>query len=170
MFKLLLASIILLQTSIYTLHFTSSDGSEIDLSAFKGKKLLIVNIATSSPMASQLADLQSLQDQYKDSLVVIAIPSNSFGNESKSDAEIKAFCESNYHTSFLIAQRAEVKGAGIHPLYNWITNQSENGMMQGVILQDFQKYLVDGEGRLIGVFAASVKPTSQTIQDAITAQ
>lgn len=168
MIKLLILAAICIQTSLYSLHFTASDGTDIPVSSFQGKKMLLVNIATNSPQINQLVELEQLQETYKDSLVVIAFPTNSFNNESRNDSDIASFCQNNYHNTFLLAHVASVKGADIQPVFHWLTNIAENGVMQEDILNDYQKYLIDKDGNLIGVFANSVSPMSKVIQDAIT--
>src|SRR2546423_3323591 len=158
MYSILTACLFFLQSSLYDLHITLTEGTEVSLSTFQGKKILLVNIATSSPFVDQFSGLEQLQETYKDSLIVIVFPSNSFGQEQKRDSAISAFCKSTYNNSFLIAHAASVKGADIQPVYNWLTNQTENGVMQGEVKTDFQKYLISSDGRLVGVFAGSVDP------------
>jgi glutathione peroxidase len=156
-------------TSIYSLHFNDVDGNTINMSAYQGKKILIVNIATGSQRVSQLADLQQLHQLYPDSLVIIAFPSNSFAHETRTNAEIKQFCQSNYGVSFLIAEKNSVAGTGIQSIYNWLAHTSENGAMDGAVGGDFQKFLVDKDGSLIGVYSPSVNPLDNSVQNAITA-
>lgn len=157
-----------LPTSLYTLNLTTAAGGTVSLSSLQGKKLLLVNVATGSPRAAQLGQLEQLRSLYGDSLAVIAFPSNSFGHEPKTDAEIKSFCEATYHAHFLIAQKGQVTGPGKQAVYAWLTNRSENGVMGGEVKADFQKFLVDRDGQLIGVFAGSVSPLDQQIKDAVT--
>jgi glutathione peroxidase len=161
--KILSALLLVAQTSFFSLSFTSGEGQSIQLDSFQGKKILLVNIATNSPRVSQLAGLQQLQQQYGDSLVVIAFPSNSFGNEPRTDSQIKAFCQSQYNTGFLLAQKSPVTGTNLPAVYQWLTKQPENGVMNQEVIADFQKYLVNGEGKLVGVFAGSVEPMSPDI-------
>lgn len=144
--------------NIYTLQFTDIDGNTISMSQFQGKKILLVNIATGSSRVGQLAQLQQLHEQHGDSLVVIGFPSNSFGHEARNNAGIKQFCTTNYSTGFLLAQKISVNGESIHPVYNWLTKLSENGMIDQIVGNDFQKFLVDETGKLVGAFAPSVNP------------
>jgi glutathione peroxidase len=164
--KIFIALLITIQTSIYSLSFTSG-GDTVNLGAYQGKKMLFVNIASGSPYASQLAGLQQLQQQFGDSLVVIAFPTNSFGNEPLASSQIRQLCQTQYGTTFLIAEKGEVTGASKQPVYNWLSKQSENGVMNQEVMGDFQKYLVDGHGNLIGVFAGVVEPTNAEIITAI---
>jgi glutathione peroxidase len=100
--------------------------------------------------------------------VIIAFPSNSFGNETRSNADIKQFCQNNYGASFRIAAKNNVMAAGLQPMYDWLADAEKNGMMAGVVGGDFQKFLIDKEGRLVGVYSPSVKPTHGSIISAIT--
>jgi glutathione peroxidase len=155
-------------SSFYTLQFQDTNGNTISMNTFQGKKVLIVNIATDCNRKDQIAGLQSLQQQYHDSLVVIVFPSNSFGHESKSDSAIKDFCESNYHTTFIIAAKDTVLGTGIHPVFNWLSNISENNSMNAPVAGDFQKFLIDKNGKLVAIMSPKLYPTDSTVKSAIT--
>lgn len=159
---------LVLYTSIYSLSFTDTDGSTVNMSSFQNKKILIVNIATNSPRVGQLTGLQQLKQQYGDSLVIIAFPSNSFGNETRSDAEIKQYCQQNYNVNFFIASKNSVSGLYIQPVYNWLKHTEENGVMDVEIMSDFQKILINNDGNIIGVFAPEVSPTDTSIVSTIT--
>lgn len=156
-----------LLNGIYNFSITDINGNNISLSTFKGKKILFVNSASGSPYARQLASLDTLYQKYQDSLVVIVIPSNTFHNESKSNAEIKAFIAGNYHTHFIIAEKTEVAGVSQSRLYSWLTHYSENKMMENNVNGDFYKFLVNAEGKLVGAFAPSVDPMSDEMQSVI---
>ncbi|HMV24430.1 MAG TPA: hypothetical protein PKA71_08890 [Saprospiraceae bacterium] len=159
---------LVLYTSIYTLSFTDTDGSTVNMNSFQNKKILLVNIATNSPRVGQLTGLLQLKQQYGDSLVIIAFPSNSFGNETRSDAEIKQYCQQNYNVNFFIASKNSVFGLYIQPVYNWLKHTEENGVMDVEIMSDFQKILINNDGNIIGVFAPGVSPTDTSIVSAIT--
>ena len=159
---------LVLYTSIYSLSFTDTDGSTVNMNSFQNKKILLVNIATNSPRVGQLTGLQQLKQQYGDSLVIIAFPSNSFGNETRSDAEIKQYCQQNYNVNFFIASKNSVFGLYIQPVYNWLKHTEENGVMDVEIMSDFQKILINKDGNIIGVFAPGVSPTDTSIVNAIT--
>lgn len=167
MYNYLLAVSIFL-TSIYSLQFTDVDGNPVSMSSYQNKKILLVNIATGNSKVSQLAGLQQLQQTYSDSLVIIAFPSNSFGNEARTNAEIKQFCQATYGVTFKIAAKNSVTGAGIQSVYNWLAHVSDNGAMDAVVAKDFQKFLIDKDGKLIGAFGASVAPMDSQIVNAIT--
>ncbi len=165
---LLLLTSFVVTTSIYTLQFADTDGNVVNMSSYQNKKILLVNIATNGARVNQLAGLQQLHQQYGDSVVIIAFPSNSFGHEPRSNAEIKQFCQNNYSVSFKIAAKNPVTGTGIQSIYYWLAHTSENGVMNGTIGGDFQKYLIDKNGLLVGVFAPSVAPTDSLIVEALT--
>lgn len=165
---ILLFSCLFFTTSIYTLQFTDVDGNQVSMNSFQGKKILLVNIATGSSRIGQLTGLQQLHQTYGDSVVIIAFPSNSFDNEARTNAEIKQFCQGNYGVTFRIAAKNSVTGAGVQSIYNWLANISENGVMNGTVGRDFQKFLISKQGSLIGVFSPSVAPTDPLIVNALT--
>lgn len=154
-------------TSFYSLSFQDINGTTIEMSSFQGKKVLISNIATGSPKAGQLAAMQHLQQQYGDSLVVIVFPSNSFGNEPKTNAQIKQYCDTSLHNTFIIAAKSNVSGAGSHLVFSWLASQSQNGQMNAVAQADFTKFLVGNDGKLIGIFSSKVSPTDPDIVNGI---
>jgi glutathione peroxidase len=153
--------------SIYSISSTDIDGSSIHFSDFAGKKILIVNTASNSSAVSQYAHLEQLYQQYKDSLVIIAFPSNSFGNEPGNNQNIKDFITSTYNTHFLLGAKVDVIGSGQSPIYQWLTQQSQNGMMDNEMVDDFQKFLINKNGELIGIFSPVVDPMDSLIQNAI---
>jgi glutathione peroxidase len=163
-----LIAVVLFTTSIYSVPFTDINGSANSFNDYQGKKILIVNIATGSDKISQIGQLQKLYQQYQDSLAIVAFPSNSFGKEDQTNAQIKQTCEAVFHTTFIIGQKGPVKGAGILPIYNWLAHQSENGVMNGEVISDFQKFLIDKNGALIGVFTPDTDPMDISIRNAIT--
>lgn len=153
----------LLAQSIYGIHFNTTDGNDMTLQPYHGKKILIVNIATGSEKVSQIGELQQLYNQYQNQLIVIAFPSNSFGNETRSDAEISHICDSMYHITFPLAAKASVTSSDLQPIYNWLSYQNENGIMDQLVIGDFQKFLVSEDGTLIGTFSPMVSPLDSTI-------
>jgi len=159
---------VFLTVSIYTITSENIDGGQINFSSFQGKKILIVNTASNSPYVSQYTGLEQLYQQYHDSLVVIAFPSNSFGNEPGTNQEIKNFVMSTYNVHFLLGAKVPVTGVQKPAIYQWLTQQVQNGMMNSDVLYDFQKYLIDDDGTLIAVFGSNIHPMDSTIQNAIT--
>jgi glutathione peroxidase len=157
-------------SSIYTKQFTTLGGTPISMAQYQGKKILLVNIASSSEYAAvQLPQLQQLYQQYKDSVVVLAFPSNDFGKETRTDADLKQLLQNTYHISFPVSVRTGVKDstAGTHEVYKWLQNQSENGTMSMKVKTDFVKYLVNKDGTIMGVFGAKTKPMDDAVINAI---
>jgi len=158
-------------SSIYTKQFTTLAGTNISLSQYQGKKMLLVNIASGSQYAAlQIPQLQQLYQQYKDSLVVIAFPSNDFGKEPKNNADLKLLLQNTYHINFPVSVLTTVNDsqASTNPVYKWLQNQNENGSTGKKLTGDFQKYLIDKDGSIIGVFGATTSPTSNAVINAIT--
>lgn len=151
-------------TNIYTFKVPSIDGETIDFSKFKGKKILIVNTASKCGYTPQYADLEKLHKAYKNKLVIVGFPANNFGGqEPGSNAEINEFCQKNYGVSFTMAEKVSVKGDDIHPLFKWLTSKSENGVMDAEIKWNFTKFLLDENGKLVGVYPSKVNPMSEEI-------
>ena len=133
------------------------------MNSFQGKKVMLVNIASGSRYSSQLSELQQLQQQYADSLVVIVFPSNSFGNESKTDAAIKDLCENTYHSTFVIAAKSDVTGSGINRVYAWLAHKESNGQMNAIVDNDFEKFIIGKDGMIAGAFSSAVSPLDSSI-------
>jgi glutathione peroxidase len=160
----------LFASSIYTKKLTTLGGTQIGIAQYQGKRILIVNIASNSEYAAvQLPQLQQLYQQYKDSVVVLAFPTNDFGKEPRTDAEIKQLFKNTYHISFPVSVRTGVKDSttSTHEIYKWLQNQSENGMMNMKVKTDFVKYLIDKDGTIMGVFGAKTKPLDNAVINAI---
>jgi glutathione peroxidase len=155
-------------SSLYDLDFSidSLEGGRIDFSSFKGKKIVFINVASKCGFTSQYKELQELHDQYKDKLVVIGLPCNQFGKqEPGTSKEIATFCERNYGVKFLITEKIDVKGESQHKLYKWLTNKEENGKVDASVKWNFQKYLIDEDGKMLDYFMSSTKPLSSKIID-----
>ncbi len=153
-------------TSIYDadIIINSLDGDKIDLNTFKGKKVLFVNVASKCGFTPQYKDLQALSDKYKDKLIVVGVPCNQFGKqEPGTSSEIATFCEKNYGVKFLITEKIEVKGDGQHQLYKWLTNKTQNGKVDVGVKWNFQKYLIDENGKMMDYFMSNTKPLSDKI-------
>jgi glutathione peroxidase len=163
---LLLATLVF-TISIYSLTANDVDGGTIHFSDFSGKKILIVNTASNSSAASQYARLEELYRLYKDSLVIIAFPSNSFGNEPGNNQSIKDSVMNKYNIHFVLGEKINVTGLSQAPIYQWLTQESQNGMTDNEIVGDFQKFLVNKNGTLIGVFSPVIDPMDSLIQNAI---
>lgn len=151
-------------SALYSIPITSLQNNPIDLSQFKGKKILFVNVASQCGFTPQYKDLQKLHEQYQDKLAIIGVPCNQFGKqEPGTSAQIQEFCSVNYGVSFLITEKVDVKGKNQHPLYIWLTKKAENGKKNSTVRWNFQKYLVDEDGQLIDYFYSITKPLSTKI-------
>src|SRR5690606_32857035 len=150
-------------SSVYQFKVNSIDGGTIDLKQFRGKKILIVNTASECGYTPQYAELQQLADQYKDKLVVIGFPANNFGGqEPGSNMDIQQFCKKNYGVTFLLSEKVSVKGGDTAPLFKYLTS-AENPDFTGEIKWNFEKFLIDENGKLIHRFRSKVKPMSEEI-------
>jgi glutathione peroxidase len=150
--------------SIYTIAINSLQGHPIDLSEFKGRKILFVNVASKCGFTPQYKELQELYNTYKDQLVVIGVPCNQFGSQEPGTLnEIQEFCDVNYGVSFLITEKIDVKGNSQHPLYTWLTKKAINGKQNSSVKWNFQKYLVDENGEFLDYFFSITKPMNSRI-------
>lgn len=153
---------------IYDFKVRSIDGGTIDFAAFKGKKILIVNTASNCGHTPQYADLQKLYEQYKDRLVIVGFPSNNFlFQEPGSNKSIQKFCTLHYNVSFPMAAKVSVKGRYKAPVYRWLTEKQFNGFADSKVKWNFQKYLIDEQGKLVAVFNHKMKPDAADIIAAI---
>lgn len=150
--------------SIYKFKVNSLDGGTIDFSKFKGKKILVVNTASKCGFTPQYAQLEELYKTHGHKLVIIGFPANNFGSqEPGTNDDIKAFCTKNYGVTFPMAAKVSVKGDDIAPIYKWLTEKSENGVMDADIKWNFTKFLLDENGVLITKFDSKVTPLSDEI-------
>jgi glutathione peroxidase len=142
-------------------------GTSIHFSDFQGKKILLVNTSSNSLFTPEYGRLEQLYQQYKDSLVIVAIPSNDFNHEPGSEQDIQSFVQSTYSIHYLLAGKTVVTGAGQSGLYKWLTSGSQNGVITSTVQYDFQKYLIGTDGHLIGYFTGAMDPMDSTLQNAI---
>jgi glutathione peroxidase len=150
--------------SIYDFKVEALEGGTIDFSAFKGKKILIVNTASKCGLTPQYEGLQKLYDTYKEKLVIVGFPANNFGGqEPGTNTEIKEFCKQNYGVSFPMAAKVSVKGEDIAPIYKWLCSKAENGVLDAEIKWNFGKFLLDEKGNLLNYFPSKVTPMSEEI-------
>ncbi len=150
--------------SIYDFKVEALDGSTIDFSAFKGKKILIVNTASACGFTPQYEGLEALYKKYQDKLVIIGFPANNFGGqEPGTNGEIKEFCKKNYGVTFPMAAKISVKGDDMAPIYKWLCNKSENGVLDATITWNFNKFLLDEKGHLVTKFDSKVTPMSDEL-------
>ena len=166
--KILLILSLLLSSaapSIYDYKINALESSEqIDLASFKGKKLLIVNVASKCGYTHQYEDLQKLSMQYDDKLVVLGMPCDQFGGqELDSEIEIKQFCTEKFNVTFPMTTVIDVKGDNQHPIYQWLTKKSMNGKGDYTVSWNFNKFLIDENGQLLEYFPSKVKPLDEEI-------
>jgi len=154
--------------SFYDIKLNDINGKQINLKSFEDKYILFVNVASKCGFTSQYTDLEKLHQQYQDNLIVIGLPCNQFGGQEPGDAdEIKNFCSSNYGVTFIISEKIEVKGKGIHPLYQWLTQKELNGKKSSTVKWNFQKYIVDKNGEFLNYFYSMTSPLSNKITSLI---
>lgn len=154
--------------TIYDFKVPALDGGEIDFAAFKGKKILIVNTASKCGLTPQYEGLQQLYDTYKDKLVIIGFPSNNFlFQEPGSNEEIATFCQKNYGVTFPMAAKISVKGKDKAPIYQWLTEKEKNQVESSSVSWNFQKYLINEDGKLVRHFGPKVAPDDPAIIAAI---
>ncbi len=150
--------------SIYDFKVLALNGDTIDFANFKGKKILIVNTASKCGFTPQYEGLEQLYEKYKDKLVVVGFPSNNFlYQEPSSNEKIGEFCKKNYGVSFPMAAKISVKGKNIAPIYQWLCNKEDNGVMDAKVKWNFNKFLLDENGKLIAYFPSKVTPMSDMI-------
>lgn len=147
----------------------SIDGKEIDLSQFKGKVVLFVNVASECGYTGQYAGLQKLHEEFsKDGLVVIGVPSNEFGGqEPGSNEDIKKFCETKFKVTFPLLAKVVITGKGQTPLYDHLTSKETNPKFAGHVRWNFEKFLIGRDGQVIARFASDVEPDSSNLRDPI---
>lgn len=150
--------------SIHQFKVEALDGTTIDFSKFKGKKILVVNTASKCGFTPQYESLEKLYEKYSDKLVVVGFPANNFKEqESGTNLEIKEFCTKNYGVTFPMAAKISVKGDDMAPIYKWLTHKSENGVLDADITWNFNKFILDENGKLLAKFDSKVLPMSDEI-------
>lgn len=145
--------------SIYDYKMKNAAGEMVDLSAYKGKVLLIINTATGCGFTPQYEGLEKLYGQYRDKgFEILDFPCNQFGSQAPgTDAEIVSFCQLNYNTSFPQFAKIEVNGANEAPLYTFL-KQQKGGLLGSRIKWNFTKFLVDRDGKVVGRYAPTAAP------------
>jgi glutathione peroxidase len=152
------------QSDFYDFKVKTLEGDDFEFSQLKGKKVMIVNTASKCGFTPQYEDLQKLYEEYAGDITIIGFPANNFMNQEPGSAlEIRRFCTENYGVTFPIMEKISVKGDDIHPLYVWLTSKERNGVMDSNVKWNFQKYLIDENGKLIDVVYSAEKPFSKKI-------
>lgn len=150
--------------SIHQFKVNSIEGGTIDFAQFKGKKILVVNVASKCGYTKQYEGLQKLYAANKNKLVIVGFPANNFGaQEPGSNEEIQQFCKARFGVSFPMASKISVKGSDIAPLYKWLTTKTENGVLDATVGWNFNKFLLDEKGHLLAYFPSSIDPNGEEI-------
>jgi glutathione peroxidase len=167
---LLIFSMILLpgtafsQSGFYDFKVKTLEGSDFSFASLKGKKVMIVNTASKCGFTPQYKDLEALYEQEGGKLVIIGFPANNFASQEPGSAsEIREFCTKNYGVTFPMMEKISVKGNDMHPLYKWLTSKDKNGVMDSEVKWNFQKYLIDENGKLVDVIYSKEKPGSDKV-------
>ncbi len=156
-------------SGIYSIKLRTIDGEDTTLAAYRGKVLLIVNVASRCGFTPQYKGLQELHAQNRDKgLVVLGFPSNDFGRqEPGSEAEIKSFCSTKFGVDFPLFAKIVVKGPEKHPLYKFLTEKETNADFSGEVAWNFTKFLVDRNGKVIARFGSRDKPDGEKMMQAV---
>lgn len=155
--------------SVYDFRLKDIDGNDTSLEKYRGKVLLLVNVASECGLTPQYAELQQLHERYEDQgFVVLGFPANNFGaQEPGSDEEIKDFCSLNYRVTFPMFSKISVKGEGIHPLFKHLTGADAGARFGGDIKWNFNKFLVGKDGQVLARFEPQVKPSADEVVQAV---
>jgi glutathione peroxidase len=151
--------------SIHQFKVKDIEGKEFDFATLKGKKIMVVNTASKCGFTPQYEQLQSLYDTYKNSnFIIVGFPANNFmAQEPGSDEEIASFCSKNYGVTFPMMSKISVKGKDIHPIYEFLTQKAKNGKEDNEVKWNFQKYLLDEEGKFVKVYGSRTSPEDPEI-------
>lgn len=151
-------------TSVHEFKVKDIYGDEFNFADLKGKKVMIVNTASKCGNTPQFEILEKLYQTYSDKLVIIGFPANNFNNqEPGTEEEIINFCQANYGVTFPMMGKISVKGDDMHPLYQWLTQSSNNGVLDSEVAWNFQKYLIDENGKLVKMYPPRHDPMSDEI-------
>jgi len=154
--------------SFFSYTVNSLDGKPVSLEQFKGKKIIVLNVASECGYTPQYADWQAFYEAHKDKVVVLGFPCNDFGGQEPGDAtKISSFCQKNYGVSFPMFEKVHVKGNDKAPVYQWLTDPALNGWNNQEPSWNFCKYLLDENGKLLNFFASRVKPDNADFVKAI---
>ncbi|QHT69206.1 glutathione peroxidase [Rhodocytophaga rosea] len=154
--------------SFYDFKLNSIEGKPIDFKKYKGKKVLLVNVASKCGFTPQYGELEELHEKYGDKLVILGFPANNFKEqEPGSNEEIAEFCQKNYGVKFQMFEKISVVGEDQHPLYQWLSKKELNGWNDQAPKWNFSKYLINEKGELVKFFESKVKPTSEEVLSAI---
>ena len=153
--------------SIHSLKTISIEGKDLNMSDFAGRKMLIVNVASACGYTPQYQQLQELHEHFSDKLAVIGFPCNDFGaQESGSEAEIQEFCTVRFGVTFPLSAKIGIK-ENTHPIYQFLTQKTLNGVTDSNVRWNFQKYLLNEKGELMQILPSSVSPLDEAIIDSL---
>lgn len=153
-----------MEKSFYDLSINDINGKKIDLLSLKGKKVMLVNVASRCGYTSQYADLQELYKEHKEKLEIIGIPCNDFGSQEPGTSdEIKSFCRLNYGVTFPLSEKQKIKSNPVSDLYKWLSDPDLNGWNSSLPSWNFCKYIIDEEGNLIQYFKSGIDPNGKEI-------
>jgi glutathione peroxidase len=152
-------------TSFHALEAIDINGNTVSMSSFAGKKVMVVNTASECGFTPQYKQLQELHEAYKDKgLVILGFPCNDFGGQEPGTGdEIEAFCQKNYGVTFPLMAKVSIKGDAPHPVYRWLTNKSENGVMDASVKWNFHKFLIDEQGHLVKALGSGIEPFDEEV-------
>ncbi|HET7781677.1 MULTISPECIES: glutathione peroxidase [Micrococcaceae] len=155
-------------TDLYRVPLTLNDGSPTDFGRFKGKVVMVVNVASNCGFTPQYTGLETLYQKFRDrGFEVLGVPCNQFaGQEPGSDSEIAEFCQRNFGVTFPLTLKADVRGRNQHPLYAELT-KFKSGLLPGLVKWNFEKFLVNRDGQVVNRFAPTVEPDSAEVIDAV---
>ncbi|MDR0927828.1 MAG: glutathione peroxidase [Ignavibacteria bacterium] len=153
--------------TLYDFTVKDIDGEDFPLSQLKGKKVMLVNVASKCGLTPQYKQLEELYAKYKkDNFIIIGFPANNFAEqEPGTNSEIKSFCTENYGVTFPIMAKISVKGDDIAPLYQWLTSKSENGVEDAEVIWNFQKFLIDENGNYVRSIPPKTTPDAKEISN-----
>lgn len=154
--------------TVYNFSIKTINGETLSLADFKGKKILLVNVASFCGFTKQYAQLQELHENFGDKVAVVGLPCNDFGGQEPGSAkEIALFCESNFHVTFPITEKIVCVGEHMHPLYKFLTSKELNGKEDSEVVWNFQKYLIDENGNYVTMFPPNIDPLDEALLKAI---
>jgi len=166
MLSIVAAPIFSQPSGFYDFKVKTLEGESFDFASLKGKKVMIVNTASKCGYTPQYKDLEDLYVKNGgDNFIIIGFPANNFMNQEPGSAsEIREFCTKNYGVTFPMMEKISVKGKDMHPLYQWLTDKSKNGVMDSEVKWNFQKYLIDEKGNLVDVLYSKESPGSDKVK------
>lgn len=158
-------------TDLYSVPLTLNDGSQTDFGRFRGQVVLVVNVASKCGFTAQYAGLEALYGKFREQgFEILGMPCNQFaGQEPGTDQEIAEFCQLNFGVTFPLSSKVDVRGKNQHPLYAELT-QFKTGILPGLVKWNFEKFLINREGRIVARFASTVAPDAPEVLAAIEAE